>query len=265
MKACNPKIAKSMQICNPMTGRWIVKGGGTHLTLVSKGQLDMNGNPLIGKQRGETKRSVSIPAPIPVIDDSSAVYKVESKYMAGLNLAGQTELGKLANNHVCSAANKAYGNGYASFIYDGIGCVKIDSPEGTKIINGLKALYSTFMAVPIPMPVPIIVPTKAKGKSKAEGKTAKPKGERKAPKASAGLYEVGTELAGTDGIYIVALRKNDSKYWMKCSFKNSNCKTGQSGGMPFVAALPLLSELAVPVGLGAAAYWSKTRLEKKTQ
>jgi len=104
---------------------------------------------------------------------------------------------------------------------------------------------------------------KAAPQNKTATTSAKPKatGERKAPGISATSVPVGTEMAGKDGLYVVKLRKNGSQYWAKCSFKGSNCQTQQQGGNPLLAALPTLTELAIPVGLTAASHFAHNYYE----
>jgi len=97
--------------------------------------------------------------------------------------------------------------------------------------------------------------------------TAKPqvKGERKAPSVSATSVPVGTEMMGKDGMYIVKLRNNGTQYWAKCTFKTANCQTTnkQQGGNPIIAALPTLTELAIPAGLTAASHFAHNYFEEE--
>lgn len=97
--------------------------------------------------------------------------------------------------------------------------------------------------------------SKATSQLKTDKTTSK--GQRKAPETSATQVPVGTEMYGTDGKYIVRLRKNGSQYWAKCANKGSNCQSSnQQGGNLLLSALPTLSELAIPAGLTAASHFA---------
>lgn len=254
MKTCNQKIQKPGQLCNPTTGKWIMENGATHKQLISKGLMSISGFAPIMPSAIAQKVQVSeikLPAPILPVVRSQKVQVGDIKLpqpIPPVKNSQQSGESKTTQNKTCNSKSQKP-NTICNPLTNK--WILVGSATHKKLINqGVIAQSDGNIKIPI------IKPTKTE---------VKPKTERKAPKVSATVHAPGTEMQGTDGMYIVKVRKNGAQYWAKCSFKGSNCETGQSGGMPFISALPMLSELAIPVGLGAAAYWSKNYMEKKTQ